>query len=80
MCLKGLREHQEASAHTKEPGQGAESPENRSSPDEPDSAWRSAVNHGLRRGRLHPRGRMQSDKRESGWVELQGSHYAAATA
>ena len=58
MCLKGLREHQNASAHTKEPGQGTENPENRSSPGEPDSAWRSAANHGLRRGRLHPRGRM----------------------
>ena len=44
ICLKRLRQHQRTSAHTKEPGQGTESPENRASPNESDSAWRSVVN------------------------------------
>ena len=62
MCLKRLRQHQCASAHTKEPGQETESPENRASPDEPDSAWRSVVNHVLWRGLVRSLGRISSDK------------------
>ena len=70
VCLKRLRQHQRTSTHTKEPGQRTESPENRASPNAPDSAWRSVVNPVLWGGLLRFRGRMSSDKPATGFGEL----------